>query len=97
VINLRTILNKKKSHGSSLHVNRAEYLDGYRLRISFNDSKSQNCDFGNFLNDQTTGYLEKYRQIENFKKFKIDNGNVVWGKNWDQIFPVDQLYNGHIQ
>jgi hypothetical protein len=93
----RTILNKKKSQGSSLQVSRAEYLDGYRLRISFNDSKSQIVDFGNFMNDQATGYLEKYRQLENFKKFKIDNGNVVWGKNWDLIFPVDQLYKGHVQ
>ena len=26
----------------------------------------------------------------------IDNGNVVWGKNWDLIFPIEQLHSGVI-
>ena len=38
----------------------------------------------------------KYKKQENFKKFKIENGNIVWGKDWDLIFPVYDLYEGKI-
>ena len=38
----------------------------------------------------------KYLEWKNFKKATIENGNVVWGKNWDLIFPIEQLYNGEI-
>jgi len=31
-----------------------------------------------------------------FKKFKLEMGNIVWGKNWDMVFPVYNLYKGKI-
>lgn len=40
----------------------------------------------------TKNWLDK-----NFKKFKIEYGNVVWGKDWDMIFPVYDLYLEKIQ
>lgn len=27
---------------------------------------------------------------------EISYGNVVWGKNWDMIFPIEQLYRGFV-
>ena len=33
----------------------------------------------------------------NFKRFKIENGNIVLGNNWDMIFPVYDLYNGKLK
>ena len=38
----------------------------------------------------------KYLDPKRFKKFEIENGNIVWGKNWDLIFPLEQLYAGKI-
>ena len=35
-----------------------------------------------------------YLNENKFKKFKIEFGNIVWGKNWDLIFPIDKLYAG---
>jgi hypothetical protein len=29
-----------------------------------------------------------------FQSFRIENGNLVWGKDWDLIFPIDGLYRG---
>ena len=26
----------------------------------------------------------------------LEHGNVVWGKNWDMIFPIKQLYRGFV-
>jgi hypothetical protein len=28
------------------------------------------------------------------RKFRIDGGNIVWGKNWDLIFNPRNLYEG---
>lgn len=25
---------------------------------------------------------------------QIEHGNIVWGKNWDMIFPIEQLHKG---
>ncbi|HKP32024.1 MAG TPA: hypothetical protein VJT83_04835 [Chitinophagaceae bacterium] len=38
----------------------------------------------------------KYKKPENFKKFEILDGNLIWGKHWDMIFPIQQLYSGII-
>ena len=27
----------------------------------------------------------------------IENRNIVWGRNWDLIFPLNELHEGHIQ
>ena len=37
---------------------------------------------------------KSYLNENKFKKFKIEFGNIVWGKNWDLIFPIDKLYAG---
>jgi hypothetical protein len=67
------------------------------LKIYFNDGTSQVIDFSKFLNMHEHPQFNKYKNEKNFKSFKIENGNVVWGKDWDLIFPVYQLYKGKIQ
>ena len=42
------------------------------------------------------GYLKKYQNPQNFQNFMIQNGNIVWGEDWDLIFPRDQLYEEKI-
>jgi len=75
----------------------AAYVGGYKLEVVFNDSKKRVVDFGNFLNTHSHPQYNKYKKPENFKKFKIENGNIVWGKDWDMIFPVYDLYQGTIE
>lgn len=38
----------------------------------------------------------KYLDESEFRKFTIDDGNIVWGEDWDLIFPIEQLYSGAI-
>ncbi len=80
---------------SSIQVIKADYLDGYRLRVTFNDGKVNDIDFSDIVN-HLKGYYSKYQKPVNFKKFKVDEGNVVWGSDWDLIFPVHQLYKNHL-
>ena len=80
-----------------LKVKKAIYIDGYRLSIMFNDGKNSIVDFKPFLQTQEKGYMKKYINENNFKSFHIQDGNLVWGDNWDLIFPIRQLYKGEIK
>ena len=39
----------------------------------------------------------KYLDPRNFRRFEIEDGNIVWGKSWDLVFPVEQLHAGVIE
>ncbi len=80
----------------SISVKEASYLEGFTILISFSDGKTKKVDFSKFINTNHKEVLAKYKDVTNFKKFKIEEGNIVWGKNWDLIFPVHQLYSGKI-
>ena len=84
------------SNTLNLAVMNATYLDGYRLSIVFNDGKNKIVDFSKFIIHTNKQALTKYKNRSNFKKFKIEDGNLVWGRNWDLIFPVHELYRGKI-
>lgn len=78
-------------------INTATYLEGYKVSIVFNDGKTSIVDFGPFLASKKSSYLKKYINPLLFKNFHIEDGNIVWGKDWDMIFPLHQLYKGSIK
>lgn len=77
-------------------VKEVKYIDGYKLEIIFTNDKKKLIDFQQFLKTHSHPQYNKYKKIENFKQFKIENGNVIWGKDWDMIFPMYDLYKGKI-
>lgn len=62
------------------------YLESYKLSIGFTNGKEKIVGFEPFLNASPHPVFEKYKRLSGFKKFKIDMGNVVWGRDWDLIF-----------
>ena len=72
------------------------YLIGYKIEIKFDDKTTQIIDFEPFLRQNPHPLWNKYLKLENFKKFKIENGNIVWGRDWNLIFPINQLYKNKI-
>ncbi|HLG33877.1 MAG TPA: DUF2442 domain-containing protein [Bacteroidia bacterium] len=74
----------------------AEYLNDYKLKLFFNDGTSRIVDFKSFLAHNSHPQYDKYKHRSLFKKFKIVMGNIVWGRDWDLIFPVYDLYKGKI-
>lgn len=72
------------------------YEGNYTVRVLFNDGTAQVVDFGPFLLERPHPQYNKYLEIDKFKTFSVDMGNLVWGENWDLIFPVEQLYKGQI-
>ncbi|MDD2387794.1 MAG: DUF2442 domain-containing protein [Bacteroidales bacterium] len=75
----------------------AKHVRNYILELSFSDGKKINVDFGEFLNKRPHVQHDKYKSLKLFKSFRIEDGNVVWGKDWDMIFPLEQLYAGKIK
>lgn len=80
----------------NLYVIKAEDLGNLKVRVFFSDNKSQLVDIGDFIRRNPHPQYNKYLDPKKFKKFTIENGNIVWGKNWDLIFPVEQLYQGRL-
>ena len=74
----------------------AIYLHEFKVRIEFSDNTMKIIDFETFLKENQHPQWAKYNNINNFKKFKIENGNLVWGRNWDLVFPVYGLYTGNL-
>lgn len=81
--------------GTTRHyIVRAEYAGDVSLHIFFSDGTSHTVDSKPFIlaipHPQNNCYIEP----KNFKKFTIEQGNVVLEKNWDMIFPIEQLHRG---
>jgi hypothetical protein len=81
---------------NSIFVTGATYIPVYKIKIEFSDNTSRVVDFEPFLKENPHPQWEKYNNPVHFKKFKIQNGNLVWGRNWDLIFPVYSLYTNNI-
>lgn len=79
-----------------LSVKKAVWVGGYKLLIVFNDGKEQLVDFAGFIGNNNKASLLKYKLPIYFKQFHIEDGNVVWGRDWDLVFPIHQLYEGNI-
>ncbi len=76
---------------------KAEYIEDYKVKLTFDDRKQRLVDFGEFILNSTYETFNQYKDLKKFKKFIIENGNIVWGKDWDLIFPLEQLYEGKIK
>lgn len=71
-------------------------LGDFKIQITFNNLEQKQVDIGDFIRRNPHPQYNKYLDPKKFKKFSIVNGNVVWGKNWDLIFPIEQLYSGKL-
>ena len=66
------------------------------VRLYFNDDTIQIVDIGDFIRRHPHPQYNKYLDPNLFSCFSIENGNIVWGKDWDLIFPIEQLHKGEI-
>ena len=78
-----------------IDVSSANYEGEHTIRISFSDGNEKLVDFKSFLNKSQHPLISKYLNQELFAQFKIVNGNLNWN-DYDMIFPIHDLYNGHI-
>lgn len=80
-----------------LYITEAKHLGGLNIHLKFNDGITQDINFESLFKNHPHPQYNKYREEKNFKKFTIENGNIVWGKDWDLIFPIDKLHSGILE
>ena len=78
-----------------INVTGIEYVGGYLLRIAFNDGHVSVVDFEPFLRKSYHPDIQKYLDLDLFRQWTIDHGNLYWN-DYDLIFPTADLYAGHI-
>ena len=73
-------------------VKKVEYLNDFKLKLKFNDQKTKIVDFSDWLSDGE-GYLIPLKNIEYFKKVKLDDFEytICWPNGAD--FCPDALYD----
>lgn len=81
---------------NKIRVQSAEYIGNNTLRILFTDGFQRDLDIGEFIRNHPHPQYDKYLLEENFLQFSIEMGNLVWGKDWDLIFPIESLYLGNL-
>ena len=75
----------------NLSILSARYVAPLKVELHFNDDTVKTIDVGAFIRNHPHPQYNSYLNENKFKKFKIEFGNIVLGKNWDLIFPIDKL------
>jgi len=84
-----------KSLTKVIEITNAKYLEGYKVKIVFNDNTIKTIDFEDFLKVSGNPMTKKFLSKEKFKNFKLEYGDLVWG-DFEMCFPIWDLYEGHV-
>ena len=79
-----------------LFITKAENRGNLTVSLTFSDNTVRTVDIGDFIRRHPHPQYNKYLDPRKFSRFTIENGNIVWGKNWDLFFPVEHLYAGRL-
>ena len=66
-----------------LAIEKAEYVDGYRLRLAFNDGKTGIADLHRAVHDDPRGVFSELREIGRFREFSVASEAVCWANGLD--------------
>ena len=75
----------------------AKDAGNYTVDLQFSDQTTRRVYIGDFIRRHPHPQYNKYLDPRNFRRFEIEDGNIVWGKSWDLVFPVEQLRAGVIE
>lgn len=88
--------NKQKIEIVAMDVLAFTNLGNYQLMVNFTDGTSRIINFKEVF-AQLQGDYTKWYKLPNFNKVKIENGNLIWGRNSDVIFTLESIYNGKVE
>ena len=77
-------------------ITEAHSVGNLTIEMKFNDNTILCVNIGDFIHAHPHPQYDKYMGEHEFQKFTIDDGNIVWGEDWNPVFPVEQLYAGAI-
>jgi hypothetical protein len=73
----------------------AKHMGGYGIRLKFDDGSSQDVDFQSFLEAALHPQIREFLKMDNFMRFRIEYGELIWG-DYDLCFPVADLHKNQI-
>ncbi len=76
-------------------IDKAVYLEGYKIKLDFSDGVKQTVDFERFLKNAKNPMTKKYIDKNKFKSFSLEYGDIVWN-DYEMCFPIWDLYKGII-
>ena len=79
-----------------LYITNATDAGNLSVELSFSDKTTQVVNIGEFIRQYPHPQYNKYLDPRKFRTFKLEHGNIVWGKNWDLMFPIEQLHAASI-
>lgn len=78
-----------------ISIEKAEYIDGYKILLKFNDGKERVVDFRGFISRAAHPDIKKYKDIKLFRGFTLKYGEIEWN-DYELAFPIYDLYQGKI-
>ncbi len=79
-----------------LYITNATNAGNLSVNLSFSDNTTRVVNIGDYIRRHPHPQYNKYLDERKFNRFTIENGNIVWGKNWDLMFPIEDLHSGVI-
>lgn len=79
-----------------ISIEKAKYINDYKISLLFNDGKENILDFKNFIINSKHPDIQKYKDLNLFKKFNLEYGELEWN-DYDLAFPIYDLYQGSIE
>ena len=78
-----------------LYIEDAKYIENHKIYLKFNDGKENILDFQDFIFNSQHPDIQKYKDINRFKDFHLDHGDIEWN-DYELAFPVYDLYRNKI-
>jgi len=78
-----------------ISIDQAKYCGGYRIHLQFSNGTRQTIDFEEFLSNAKNPMTRKYLDVDKFRYFHLDHGDLVWG-DYELCFPIWDLYDGRV-
>ena len=72
----------------------AKDAGNFTVDLQFSDQTIRRVDIGDFIRRHPHPQYNKYLDERLFNTFQLEDGNIVWGEDWDLIFPIEQLHKG---
>ena len=66
-----------------LHVVNAEYIAGYRIKVSFNDGVTAVADFSETIQNDERSIIRNLSDLDLFRCFKIQANTITWTNGVD--------------
>ena len=77
-----------------MNIKEAKDAGNLTVDLQFSDKTTRRVDIGDFIRRHPHPQYNKYLDERLFNTFQIEDGNIVWGEDWDLIFPIEQLHKG---